>query len=76
MCMLIRTLKRCGCKSAILAGFDGYTPDNVNYFDLDKAYSFLREKAESLNEYARHFFEEMSGQISIEFLTPSEYQKR
>lgn len=76
MCMLIRTLIRCGCKSAILAGFDGYTPDNVNYYDLDKAYSFLREKAESLNEYARIFLEEMSGQISIEFLTPSEYQKR
>ena len=76
MCMLIRTLIRCGCKAVTLAGFDGYTPDNVNYFDIDKAYSFLSEKAESLNEYARNFFEEISDRISIDFLTPSEYQKR
>lgn len=76
MCMLIRTLIRCGCREATLAGFDGYTPDNVNYFDIDKAYSFLSEKAESLNEYARSFFEEVSDKINIAFLTPSEYQKR
>lgn len=75
MCMLIRTLIRCGCKDVTLAGFDGYTPDNVNYFDIDKAYSFLSEKAESLNEYARDFFKEVSDRIRITFLTPSEYQK-
>ena len=73
MCMLIRTLIKCGCKRVALAGFDGYTPDNVNYFDLDKAYSFLNEKAGSLNEYAVKFFEEVKDKIEVEFITPSEY---
>lgn len=73
MCMLIRMLVRCGCEKIALAGLDGYTPDNVNYFDEDKAYSFLKEKANSLNSYARTFFRELA--VPITFVTPSEYQK-
>ncbi len=73
MCMLIRTLIRCGCGKVALAGLDGYTPDNVNYFDEEKAYSFLKEKAKSLNDYARKFFREI--EIPVEYVTPSEYQK-
>lgn len=75
MCMLIRTLIRCGCKEIALSGLDGYTPDNVNYFDEEKAYSFLKEKACSLNEYARNFFRGISDCVKITFITPSEYQK-
>ncbi len=75
MCMLIRALIRCGCREASLAGFDGYTPDNVNYFDTDKAYSFLNEKAGSLNAYAKKFFEEVKDTIEVNFITPSEYVK-
>ena len=74
MCMLIRLLIRCGCGRAALAGLDGYTPDSVNYFDVDKAYDFLSEKAELLNEYARRFFEGISDRIDITFVTPSEYE--
>ncbi len=76
MCMLIRALIRSGCKKAYLAGLDGYTPDSVNYFDSSKEYSFLKEKAASLNEYARDFFLSVKKDIDIEFLTPSEYQKK
>ena len=73
MCMLIRVLIKCGCGNVALAGFDGYTPDNVNYFDIDKAYSFLNEKAEALNAYAIEFFEKVKGRIEVSFITPSEY---
>ena len=75
MCMLIRVLLKCGCGEAALAGFDGYTPDNVNYLDTDKAYSFLTDKAESLNAYAVRFFEDIKDSIKIRFITPSEYIK-
>lgn len=76
MCMLIRTLMRCGCKEVVLAGLDGYTADSINYFDVDKEYSFLKEKAASLNDYARRFFAGISDKIHVEFLTPSKYQTR
>ena len=75
MCMLLRILIKCGCDEAALVGLDGYTPDNVNYYDVDKAYSFLTEKAQTLNAYAKSFFREIAGRIKITFVTPSEYQK-
>ncbi|MCR5234638.1 MAG: aldolase catalytic domain-containing protein [Lachnospiraceae bacterium] len=73
MCMLIRVLLRCGCKSVALAGFDGYNPDNVNYFDIDKAYSFLNDKAEALNAYATDFFDGIKDRIEVTFVTPTMY---
>lgn len=75
MCMLIRVLMKCGCKEAALAGFDGYTPDNVNYLDIDKAYSFLNDKAISLNAYAVRFFDDIRDRIDIMFITPTMYEK-
>ena len=75
MCMLIRILLRCGCENIALAGFDGYTPDNMNYYEEDKAYSFLKEKANGLNAYARNFFRGIKDRAKITFVTPSEYQR-
>ena len=75
MCMIIRALIKCGIESITLAGFDGYTPENVNYFDLDKAYAFLYDKAEGLNNYARDFFKSIKEKVKITFLTPTEYVK-
>ncbi len=74
MCMLIRTLMHCGCKKVILAGLDGYSADNVNYFDVAKAYSFLSEKAEALNRYAIDFFASIREKVDVRFLTPSAYE--
>ena len=73
MCMLIRTLLHCGCDRITLAGLDGYSPDNVNYFDVAKAYSFLKEKAEALNQYAISFFASIRDRAEVRFLTPSAY---
>lgn len=75
MCMLIRLLIRCGCKKVSLAGLDGYTADSVNYFDTDKEYSFLKEKAETLNNYAREFLHSIEDQLNIAFVTSSEYNR-
>ena len=75
MCMLIRTLIKCGCKKVMLAGLDGYTPDNVNYFDVTKSYRYLEDKANSMNNYVRKFFQEVADRIQVTFITPSEYQK-
>ena len=75
MCMLIRTLIKCGCKKVTLAGLDGYTPDNVNYFDVTKSYSYLEDKANYMNNYVRKFLQEVADRIQVTFITASEYQK-
>ena len=74
MMMLIRLLEKVGVTNVSLAGFDGYTPDDVNYFDENMEYSFIKEKANSLNESGRKFFREMADRMKIEFVTESYYQ--
>ena len=41
-----------------MAGFDGYTVDNLNYLDASMEYGFVRDKAQSLNSYATEFLKE------------------
>lgn len=73
MMMLIRLLEKIGVKQVDLAGFDGYTPDDVNYFDENMEYSFVKEKADSLNESGRKFFAQKKESMNIRFITPSYY---
>ena len=75
MMMLVRLLLKAGVHRILLAGFDGYTPDDVNYFDENMEYSFVKEKADSLNESGRQFFREIRGQAEIRFVTGSYYQE-
>lgn len=73
MIMLLKLLKAVGVKDIVLAGFDGYTPDNVNYFDVNMEYSFVKEKADSLNAVVKNFFNDFDSSISVNFLTDSYY---
>lgn len=75
MCMLLRILVKTNCHEVALAGLDGYTPDSVNYHDSNKEYSFLKAKADSLNQYARDFFRCISSELLVRFVTPSYYQE-
>ena len=74
MVMLLKLLERIGVKNVSLAGFDGYTPDNLNYFNTNMEYSFVKEKADSLNSYAKNFFSEFVKRVNITFITPTKYQ--
>ena len=74
MMMLVRLLEKVGVKDIALAGFDGYTPDDVNYFDENMEYSFVKEKADSLNKSGRVFFAQAKETMNIQFVTESYYQ--
>ena len=73
--MLLKLLEKMDPKKVYLAGFDGYVPDDVNYFDIKKEYSYIREKANFLNEYGTQFIREFKEKFPIEFITPSKYQE-
>ena len=75
MMMLIRLLMNLGVKNVSLAGFDGYTADSLNYFDKNMEYSFIKEKADYLNESGKKFLKEASESIEITFVTNSVYQE-
>ena len=62
-------------KKVSLAGFDGYTADSINYYDEDKEYDFLKEKADYLNDYGRTFFKEIADKTEVAFVTDSRYEE-
>ncbi|MBP5254502.1 MAG: aldolase catalytic domain-containing protein [Lachnospiraceae bacterium] len=71
--MLLRLLIRLGIGEAYLAGFDGYTPYDINFYDGRMAYSFVREKAETLNRQVKAFLAAHEGELRVRFITPSRY---
>lgn len=73
MIMLLRLLERINVSGISLAGLDGYTPDDVNYFDINMEYSFVKEKADMLNRYVRSFL--ASYPKDVNFITRSRYQQ-
>lgn len=73
MIMLLKFLREIGVKEVALAGFDGYTADDVNYYEKKMEYGFIREKAQSLNGYARRFLKEYERTVSLTFVTDSYY---
>ena len=75
MVMLLKLLMKIGVKECALAGFDGYTPDTLNYLDVNMEYSYIKEKADILNQYAKDFFRDNKNKIHVQFITESYYQK-
>ena len=73
--MLLKLLLNIGVRDCALAGFDGYTPDTINYFDRNMEYSFVKEKAEQLNTHAKEFFAQIQNKVKIHFITTTYYQK-
>lgn len=73
MVMLLRLLQKVGVETIFMAGFDGYTMDNLNYLDASMEYDFVRNKAQALNSYAVQFLKAYRETTEIQFVTPSQY---
>lgn len=71
--MLLKAMKRCKVESVNLAGFDGYSRTDDNYFDRSFEYSFSKEKAEYFNSYVKEFIN-CNKDLYVSFLTDSAYQ--
>ena len=74
--MALKTLSAAGVRTVYLAGFDGYTPYDLNLYDGKMAYSFVREKAETLNDQVRTFLRDRTDLPKIVFLTKSQYEEQ
>lgn len=73
--MLLKLLRTACVARVALAGFDGYTPDTMNYYNSHMEYSFVKEKADILNQYGRSFISSYRKTIALEFVTESRYQE-
>lgn len=71
--MLLKALRNLGCKKVMLAGFDGYSSETSNYYNVEMEYDFAKNMAEYLNDYTRRFLAELHGIMEVIFLTDSRY---
>lgn len=72
--MFLKLCKRIGVSEIALAGFDGYSEEEMNYFNTNMEYSFVKQKAVYLNNYVQNFLQSTSDDLHIEFVTKSRYQ--
>lgn len=71
--MLLKTLHALGIRKVSLAGFDGYSDKDTNYFNPSMEYSFVRDEAHRLNRQIRRVMEGSLGDMELEFITYSHY---
>lgn len=71
--MLLKALIYTECKGVTLAGFDGYSNEESNYYDQYMEYDFVKNKAEYLNNYTNAFLDRVADILTVEFLTSSKY---
>ena len=71
--MMLKALIGLGVKHVTLAGFDGYSSTDVNYYKENMEYENIKEKADYLNRYTSEFLINNKHLITTEFLTESRY---
>lgn len=72
--MLLKVFMKTGVKEVKLAGFDGYTGKDANYFDKGKEYDFAKQKADYLNTYMTNFINSHKGELKVSSLTTTYYE--
>lgn len=72
--MLLKALVKSGVNKAFAAGFDGYADDKLNFINPEMEYTFIKDRTEELNRYAKDKLSELSGDITVSFVTSSLYE--
>ncbi|SDP35304.1 aldolase catalytic domain-containing protein [Selenomonas ruminantium] len=72
--LVMKLMQRIGKRKIFLAGFDGFTGDNSDYYDV--SYSFASEEGVLVhnNEIISDMIMDMTNEIDVEFITPSLYK--
>ena len=71
--MILKAMSMMKVKSISLAGFDGYSSSEDNYFDVTKEYSYVKAKAAYLNKYVEDYISH-NKILNIKFITDSRYK--
>lgn len=72
--MLLKALQLLGIKEVALAGFDGYSSNDDNYYDVSREYSYVKAKAAYLNDYVRSYLNGVKNELSAYFITDTYYK--
>lgn len=72
--MLLKALVKAGVKKVNVAGFDGYSEDKLNFINPEMEYTFIKDRTEELNQYAKDKLAELASDIKVNFVTTSLYK--
>lgn len=72
--MFLKVLMKTKINEVFLAGFDGYSGIDDNYFDEGKEYTLAKIKADYLNDYMSNFLTMNKDNIKINFITTTKYK--
>lgn len=72
--MLLKALVKAGVKKVNVAGFDGYSEDKLNFINPEMEYTFIKDRTEELNQYAKDKLAELASDIQVNFVTTSLYK--
>lgn len=72
--MLLKALIKAGVKEVALAGFDGYSQNDDNYYSSQMEYDFAKRMGEEINSYVNKMIPELSKNIHIQFITSTIYK--
>ena len=72
--MFLKVLMKTKINEVFLAGFDGYSGIDDNYFDEGKEYTLAKIKADYLNDYMSNFLTMNKNNIKINFITTTKYK--
>ena len=70
---MLKAMLLLGVTGVNLAGFDGYSRTEDNYYDVSREYSFAKAKSDYLNEYVRSYLTQISDTLDVRFITDSFY---
>lgn len=74
--MVIKTMMMADCSEVTLAGFDGFSQQSVeNYYDEYMDFTADYDQLSKVNEKIKEFIRTLDGQIKINFLTASKYER-
>ena len=71
--MLLKAMCIFEVKNISLAGFDGYSKLEDNYYDISREYSFVKDKSEYFNKYVRDYLTSINKKLKVRFITDSYY---
>lgn len=73
--MMLKILYRSGVRSIALAGLDGYSDKEDNYFEPTMEYGFVKSVARHLNRHIHSVLTEDYSDVEFDFVTYSHYME-
>ena len=72
--MMLKVLMRSEVREAALAGFDGYSSADENYYCSQMEYDFLKRLGQEVNNYVSYFLRTLAGRFLVKFITDTLYE--